>query len=659
MLYSDTPCRIPNPGTFPFAPAVRASYTVGRDFVQAAMAGIFSRTTEISVDIETFGLGLNSRRIKSVAFGDDEHSVVFDPRDPYQVPLIQKAFRQATVLGVFKSTFDVPSLYLNDLMALDDVRKVKDPLIYARLAHPSERGGKNLEALADRYMQTGPGGELAKAFKALGLSKTDGWYEFDLDRPLYLQGAASDPLVTNRLIPIVVQAAYDTLTTNHPFGRHGVTGDEAWRLVHREQRINRIFLARSCRGLRVDFDYLDRFKDDNALELAEAEEALEASGMTKSDKGGYNAQELARILDDQGLIPPDHPRTAKTNQLQMTKDTMKLLVSPLAKTYLRHKHIQHVGNDYIQKTADMAINGRVHPEVNILAAVTGRASYGSPPTHQFEEQARGMILPDEGDKFTSLDLRQGEPITLASMAKDTATVDAYEGGRSLYVQLGTRSGLLPACTTKAMCDADSGVGVPHLISVYKKLKIGVLAQTYGQGLALLSAQLGFDPGPYKTLDDPDDWNIRVKGHKLGDVIPTYAQGRKFKAQLESGWPVTSAFIQKLKNIGKMHRKIITVSGRIIPIPIGRFGVEAHKAVNFPCQGGQYDVIAEWVCAAEDAGLADAIYLTQHDEGLVSTSAAHDLRVLLQKAPERLTFWADGRETKLQTDRADYVERWGH
>jgi hypothetical protein len=46
------------------------------------------------------------------------------------------------------------------------------------------------------------------------------------------------------------------------------------------------------------------------------------------------------------------------------------------------------------------------------------------------------------------------------------------------------------------------------------------------------------------------------------------------------------------------------------------------------------------------------------ELLCSTSAAHDLTQILRKAPERLTFWAGGRETKLQTDRADYTERWG-
>jgi DNA polymerase I len=657
MLYSDTPCRIPNPGTFPFAPAVRAQYTVGRDFIQSAMARIFGRTTEVSVDIETYGLGLNSRRIKSVAFGDDDESVVFDPRDPYQAEMVRKAFRQATVLGVFKSTFDVPSLYLNGLLTLDDVSKVVDPLIYARLAHPSERGGKSLEQLSDRYMQSGPGGELAKAFKALGLNKTDGWYTFDLDRPLYLQGAAADPLITNRLIPIVVQAAYDTLTTNHPFGRHGVEGDEAWRLVHREQRLNRIYLWRSCKGLRVDFDYLDRYREDNALALAEAEMALDAAGLTRSEKGLYNSQRLAEKLIERGEMPPDHPRT-KTGQLSMTKDTLKTLVSPLVDSYQHHKHTNHVGTDYIQKTADMAINGRVHPEVNVLAAVTGRPSAGSPPVNQFEEMARGMILPDDGDKFSSIDLSQGEPITIATMAKDVATIQAYEAGVSLYIQLGIASGLLPPGTTKVMCDADSGVGVPHLIKAYKQLKIGVLAQTYGQGLRLLSSQLKFDFGPYKELIDPDCWEIVVQGHKLGDVIPQFAQARKFKAQLESGWPKTSEFVQRLKGIAKTHQKIITVSGRIIPIPVGRYGVEAHKGVNYPCQGGQYDILTEAVLAADDAGLSEAIYLTQFDEMLVSTSAAHDIRLLMEKAPERLTFWAGGRETKLQTDRADYAERWG-
>jgi DNA polymerase-1 len=652
MLYSDSPARIASPGTYSFSTDIAAAYTVGRDFVHDAMVSVFRRTDAVSVDIETYGLGLDSRRIKSVAFADDLHSVVFDPRDPYQAEMVRATFAHARSLAVFKSTFDVPSLYLNGLMTLADVRKVVDPLLYARLATPGIRAPKTLEALSDRYLNTGSGGELARAFKALGLTRKAGFWKFDLDRPVYLQGAASDPLITQRILPLVIQHAYDTLTTGHPFTKHGVHGEEAWALVHREQRINRIFLARSCRGMRVDFEYLDRYMADNALELAEADEALHAAGLHRTKAGGFSAQELAKLLDERGEIAPDHPRTGKTGQIQMDKKAMALLGSPLARSFARRAEIEHIRKDYLQKTVELAINGKVHPEVNILAAVTGRASYGAPPTHQFSGPARGILLFDEGDDGTSIDLAQGEPITIANMAQDFQTVEAYEAGVSLYVQLGTASGLLPAGTTKAMCDGPGAI--PALNKIYKMLKIVVLAQTYGEGLAKLSADLGLSPGPYEPIDSREaGW----RGMKPGTIVPRFAAARALRDKVESGWPKTSRFVQTLKNVAKDHRMIITVSGRIIPIPVGKFGVEAHKGVNYPCQGGQYDLIADALIRCEDAGLADAIYLTQHDEFVVSTSAAHDIRKILTVPAERLKFWAGGRQPVLRTDMKHLGERW--
>ena len=96
-------------------------------------------------------------------------------------------------------------MYLNGLMTQADVWKCWDTLLYARLADPDERVSKNLLEAANRYLDKGSGPQtdvLKAAFKALGMSAKQGFYDFDLDRPLYLQGAASDPIVTARLRPV-------------------------------------------------------------------------------------------------------------------------------------------------------------------------------------------------------------------------------------------------------------------------------------------------------------------------------------------------------------------------------------------------------------------------------------------------------------------------
>lgn len=660
MLYSDPPCRISNPGTFPFAPAVRAAYTVGREFVAAALAKILTECDgRIAADIETFGLGLAARRLKSVSFGSGTHAVVLDPRDPEQAELIRLTFEHATEIIFHNSPYDVPNLFMNGLISLAAVGKITDTLIWSRLANPDEMVRKSLEAACDRYLKSGPGGELAKAFKALGLSKTEGFRKFDLDRPIYLQGAASDPLMTYRLATVVRQAAYDRLTTNHRFGSKGVTGQEAWDLVDREQIINRVMLQRACKGFRVDFEYLDRYQAENAQELREAETALEEMGVRPG-----NGTDLAKVLKPLGVFPPDFPRVDKTLQddgtkaYSMTAKNVEKLPHPLARMFIREKEIKKVGKDYLQKVVDLADdNGLIHPALNLLAAATGRASMGDPPLQQFSGGARGILLPDVGDSFTSVDLSQGEPVTIANAAGDRKVLDGYESGKNdLYTGLGVVAGVLPAGTTTLDCELD-----PVKKRARALMKETLLAQLYGNGLPALTAKLGLDPGPWEPATD---WEVEVRGWTAGELYPRYAEAKRLRDAVFGAMPKTAEFIKKLKYIGKTQKQMITISGRVLGVPSkkwdGVWRVEEHKAVNYFCQGGQYDLIADAMIRIIKEGYGDALYLTMHDEFVVSTSAAHDIRRILETPSERFCMWAK-RTPILRTDMAligGTGERWG-
>lgn len=649
MLYSDAPCRIANPGTFPFAPHVRAVYTVGRDFVQAALNSILSESGTVACDIETFGLGLASRRLKVVSFSSRTHAVVLDPRDPMQAEMIRRTFELATEILFHNSPFDVPNLYMNGLISLHAVGKITDTLIWSRLANPDEMVRKSLELACDRYLKTGAGDELSKAFKALGLSKTEGYRRFDLDRPIYLQGSASDPLMTYRLADVVKQAAYDRLTKNHPFGAKGVAGEEAWSLVMREQIINRTLLKRTCKGFRVDFEYLDRYQAENARELQEADRALEEAGIRPG-----SGPDLLGVLEGENVIPPDYPRTEKTNQLSGTAKNLEKLSHPLARMFIRQKEITKVGKDYIGKCVELADdNGLIHPNVNLLAATTGRASMGDPPLQQFSGGARGILLADHGGSLTSVDLSQGEPVTIANAAKDRRVLDGYEqGSNGLYVQLGLLNGMLPPGTTKADCENN-----PVLKKIYGQLKQALLAQLYGQGLPLLTAKLGLDPGPWEP---PSEWEVQKRKFDPTKLYPRYREAKRLRNAVFEAMPLTADFITKLKAIASRHKMMVTISGRVLGVPSkkwdGVWRVEEHKGVNYFCQGGQYDLIADALIRIIAAGLGDAIYLTMHDEFVVETEAAYDIRRILETPSERLCMWA-GRTPILRTDTKLLGERW--
>jgi DNA polymerase-1 len=82
----------------------------------------------------------------------------------------------------------------------------------------------------------------------------------------------------------------------------------------------------------------------------------------------------------------------------------------------------------------------------------------------------------------------------------------------------------------------------------------------------------------------------------------------------------------------------------------------YKGSNFVVQGSAYDVLSETVVATEDAGLADGIYLTAHDEMVVSEEVAHDVRKIMETPPERL-IELSGRVPKLRTDAVLLGDRW--
>ena len=95
-----------------------------------------------------------------------------------------------------------------------------------------------------------------------------------------------------------------------------------------------------------------------------------------------------------------------------------------------------------------------------------------------------------------------------------------------------------------------------------------------------------------------------------------------------------------------------MSGRIVDVDPER----AYKGTNITAQGSNYDVLAETTVSIDDAGLADELYLSVHDEVVVAEEVAHDVRRIMQRPPERL-IELSGRVPRLRTDAAYLGDRW--
>jgi DNA polymerase-1 len=592
----------------------------------------------VSVDIESFGLDRYSARLKCVSFSDPRTAVVLDPRDDAQRQAIAFVIHTAPKLIFHNSAFDVPNLARNGLIGPDHCGKIEDTLVHSRLAEPDLLTSKNLAAAGHRYLGTSTEDHLLQAFKAAGLTKEQGYYQFDIDRYLYLLGSASDAIMTSRLLGRVRDAAYDRLTTGHPFTVNGVAGGEAWELVEKVQRFNRILLRRACKGLRVDAEFLDQYQDRTARELSEAEKSLAELHIRPG-----NANDLMSYLDKEDALPADYPRTAKTKKPSTVANHLETLGHPAAKVYVRHKQISKIQNDYLAKAVDQSgEDGRIYPSANVLAAVTGRASYSGTPLHQFPEDARGVVLADEGDALTSIDWSQIEPVIVANVAGDVEPLLGYESGRVDFYEAISEQARVARPVAKTV----------------------LLAQLYGEGLGKLAADLGIPI----TLDDAimTDWDGATAEGLRTTIFDTLPKTADLVRAARAAKPGQREGL--LRRIARDYGVVFTLAGRIVPIPMGRGWVDeetgeigppsraVHKGVNFFVQGSAFDVLMETVIKGDEAGLADTLYLTMHDEVVTSTDAAQEWEQIMRTPPERLVRLAK-RVPVLRTDRADMGERW--
>ena len=74
------------------------------------------------------------------------------------------------------------------------------------------------------------------------------------------------------------------------------------------------------------------------------------------------------------------------------------------------------------------------------------------------------------------------------------------------------------------------------------------------------------------------------------------EARELKTSIFGAMPGATNLLKQISRVAEQHRKVFTLSGRIIPVPsITPDGepekVLAYKAVNYLVQGSAYDLLA--------------------------------------------------------------------
>lgn len=524
-----------------YYPHISAWLATGEPARDALRYRLTQAPTTMALDIEADGLGAASFVLKcaTLAWADGSGETVgvyLDPlRNDEDRRLLRETLDHAEAIVLHNASYDVPPLYQHGVISRDAIGKIHDTAVYARMAYPDHFTRKNLESLATGPLVDFPKAEMtmAEVFRANGLTISEGYRQFDGDRPLYRLGAMADTVATLRLLRPLQAATWSRLVEGHPFGPRGVDSAGALDLMEREQRVNRVMMRRSARGLAVDTDYLHRYEEQHAKELTAARDDLANAGLDPD--AGNLGYLLVSKLEELGQLPASWPRTG-TGRLRATKDDMEKLGDlghPLASSARRVSELNKV-TGYLDKVTEMVrVTGRVHPQVSILgASATGRMSYSLPELQQFPADARPIIVSDSG--LTSVDWSQIEPVIMANCAQDSDYLAGFNtGAADLYAPV------------------QAAAGVERKVA-----KVLLLAVMYGRGATSTAAQLG------------------VGADEATGLI---------NAML-NGMPVTRDFISRIRGIGEDYGLITTAAGRILPIPTDpRDGRPmAYKGVNYFC-----------------------------------------------------------------------------
>lgn len=609
------------PSRMDYHPAVSSWMATGLSALEAVDA--LPDGSIVALDIETRGLGVDSFIIKCVtaAWTLEDGStvaVLLDPRQPLEKTGIRYLTQKAGTLVLHNAPFDVPPLVHHDLMTLEDVDKVTDTVVLARMAFPDTLVPKSLEALAHLAGQEDDGGTIALAFKAAGYkTQAEGFREMDVDTFVYRYGAMSDTIVTLRLAGPLWDAATEQQTrTDYPDVDQGgdrprriLTWNEAHQLVQREQTVNRVMLRRSARGIKVDLTYLETYREAHREIQEEHAATLTAAGID-ADAGNVGVL-VAEYLDARGLLPADYPRTEKTGKPSATRDDLTSLPEhPLVDAQQALTDVRKVLG-YLDKVAGQAaVTGRCHSQVNVLgASATGRMSYKEPELQQFSAAARPILVADDGDEWVSLDWKAIEPVVAALMARDDEFLAPFEAGDDLYAPL------------------TAAAGVDRKVA--KTVLLGLM---YGMGMDKLATTLGVH----------EDEALRIQRGVI------------------SAMPTTAKFLLLARDTAERSKLATTGAGRMLSVPsdpkTGR--VFSSKASNYIVQGTAYDVLAHAIERIEAAGLGDAIQLALHDELVVSKWAADDIQKIMETPPDWLSEWAD-RTPTIRVDRNDLGTAWAY
>ena len=368
------------------------------------------------------------------------------------------------------------------------------------------------------------------------------------------------------------------------------------------------------RGVRVDVDYAEKYRDDLAGQVVEM--LAEVKRLSGYAVELWEPRSIALMLDAEGI---SYPRTDKRGDPSITNDVLtrcgyapaRLLAQARERDKLRGTFLE---GQVLNQLHDGRVHGQVHPlRSDEGGASTGRLSMSDPnlmfiPKRTEEGKLiRRCFVPEEGEQWGDPDFNQQEMRLLIHFACLQAQIDVKNGRMSPLIA--------SAFEARDRYIADPDLNYHKFVAsitalIYDTAKSLNFAIIYGRGVAETAAQLGKTIEETKALFAQHEQKMpfaRAMAKRTRDVV----QQRGYIKSL-MGRRVRFPFFEPA-DWERRDRRMLPLEAAHAAWPGERLTrARIHKALNSLVQPSAADQAKRAMLAVWEAGLGKHVLFQMHD-----------------------------------------------
>lgn len=556
----------------------------------------------IGVDTESTGLDRHNDRIRLVQVGDSEQGWSLQ-WDRWSGLFIDAMNRFNGSILMFNAPFD--HHFIKKAGFTLPWHRIMDVLPMVKLLDPGKRN--RLKPAAGRYVDPFAASAQKELDEAI---KRFGWDGVNVNFPSYWQYAALDPVLTVllavKLAPLIMAG-----------------GPNLCRAYDVENAVLSVLSGMTDKGIPVNVNYareqrakITQYSGQVAVYLRDKYGLRNKDG---SPATGSNLKVVEKLME----FGFEFSKYTESGAVSLTAEILEGIDHELAQLVLKKRKLDKIGSTYLDHYINHNVDGRVHPSINSMGAITGRMSVANPNFQNLPRGAsksaaivRNCVEFTAGHVGMFCDFAQIETRLMAHLSGDPGLIEAFHQPEDFFVTLARN------------VFSDPSIDKKHPLR--NVIKTWTYATIYGAGLEKQAKTAGM------TV-------VQMQGivRRIHDAYPGI---KRFQDE------VATTAMRNRRETGEAFY-ICPMSGRKHVAEKGR----EYALVNHLIQGMAAYFFKIKLLELSAAGLDEYMILPVHDEIILEVpiaEAEHVAKVLMEIMNDNTTF-----SVPVQAE-VSYGYRWG-